>query len=637
MQSKALFELIDTIDTLEQRVWGADSPPPRTTLVLGQMQRVLLQAGRLLGKAQAVQRGDAELRIDLRDTVRRIIESVAGDGPRAPSLSTRHAALIQFAEDLFRYVESSCDLDSAAYAVVQYLKIGMARTLILDPRALERRDHPVRLFCEYLISSLKGYDRRSGSRADALMGRVAGVVKSVVETPLAAEAAYEAAYEAARRELIALIDTFDQDSSMFARNLIAKEKGEASRCDARLTVNRAILEAVSGKRLPLVLLQFLQQIWSKYLYITHLRQGMDSREWREGIDDIGVLARSLDIRDRDGLFRFYGTHLSKTLDRLRAGADSIYGDAALAERFFEVMDQICVETLAGRDQEIEDLTDLTTTSEDGLQDGPEALVVNAANRKLVESLRVGRWYHFTEKGMALRCQLIERNQKHRYCLFANLSGIKVARQEYAQAARAVESGLLQPIDTAPVLDRAMAYAGERLVEKIAQLENQALEAERLRAEAHERQRQEESALRLQQLQQARLREQARVLEEKRRRAQEQAKRQAEAQERSARLARERALHQVLADVERMQSGGRVDLIDGDRRKVTCKLGLKLKSSGKMIFVDHLGRKMCELLPEDLATRIIDGSAGILDYGVAFDDTLRDLIVERSEKIHVDDP
>ncbi len=633
MQSKALSELIDTIDTLEQRVWGADSSPSRPTLELGQMQRVLLQASRLLGKARAMQRGDAELRIDLRDMVRRIIESVAGVGPGSPSLSTRHAVLIQFAEDLFRYVESSCDLDSAAYAVVQYLKVGMARTLVLDPGALERRDHPVRLFCEYLISSLKGYDGRSGSRADALMGRVAGVVKSVAETPLAA-AAYEAAYEAARRELIALVDSFDQDSSMFARNLIAKEKGEASRCDARLTVNRAILEAVSGKRLPLVLLQFLQQIWSKYLYITHLRQGMDSREWREGIDDIGVLARSLDIRDRDGLFRFYGTHLSSTLDRLRAGADSIYGDVALAERFFEVMDLICAATLAGRGQEIEDLADLTTISEDGLQDGSEALVVNAANRNLAESLRIGCWYHFTENGMALRCQLIERNQKHRYCLFANLSGIKVARQEYAQAARAVESGLLKPVDTAPVFNRAMAYAGERLAEQIGQLENQALEAERLRAEAHERQRQEASA---QQLQQARLREQARLLEEKRIRAQEQAKRQAEARERAARLTRERALRQVLVDVERMQSGGRVDLIDGDRRKVTCKLGLKLKSSGKMIFVDHLGRKMCEMLPEELATRIIDGSAGILDYGVAFDDTLRDLIVERSEKIHVDDP
>ncbi len=94
--------------------------------------------------------------------------------------------------------------------------------------------------------------------------------------------------------------------------------------------------------------------------------------------------------------------------------------------------------------------------------------------------------------------------------------------------------------------------------------------------------------------------------------------------------REQTLQQVLSSVNRMQPGGRVELIGDDGRKIACKLGLKLKSSRKLIFVDRLGRKVQELLPEHLAERIVEGSAVITDYGVAFDDTLQRLIIDRSE-------
>ena len=63
-----------------------------------------------------------------------------------------------------------------------------------------------------------------------------------------------------------------------------------------------------------------------------------------------------------------------------------------------------------------------------------------------------------------------------------------------------------------------------------------------------------------------------------------------------------------------------------------KLALKLRSSGKLIFVNRLGQRGLELLPRDFAERIVDGAANIVDYGVAYDYGLQSLISTRDEKL-----
>ena len=52
-------------------------------------------------------------------------------------------------------------------------------------------------------------------------------------------------------------------------------------------------------------------------------------------------------------------------------------------------------------------------------------------------------------------------------------------------------------------------------------------------------------------------------------------------------------------------------------------------------VDRFGDKLAEFRREDLAQQIVQGNAGILDFGVAFDDTLQNLITERNKKPHFD--
>jgi hypothetical protein len=357
---------------------------------------------------------------------------------------------------------------------------------------------------------------------------------------------------------------------------------------------------------------------------------MDSREWHKSMQDIHILIRSVAVRDRDQLFRLYSTQLTRILARVRLGADSIHGDWTLTRNFFNAMDRLYEARLAGVEPELE--AAVVAGANDEVPAAAESEIDQIEDLRLIDALKVGDWYKLPEKGLELRCKLIEKNLQHRYCLFTNLSGRKVAATRFQDIAGFLQDGVLKRIDTSPVFDNALAFACRQMGEQLPKLEAKAEQTERERATILEQKRQEESAQRLRRLEEERLRQETQLLEEKRRREREHARREREARMQAERAAREGALRQVLSEIERLQPDGRVEFIGDDGQTTTCKLALKLRSSGKLIFVNQLGRRVQELLPGDFAEQILDGAASIVHYGVAYDCGLQSLILTRDEKL-----
>ncbi len=622
MQSETVGELFEHLVKLESRLFGSQLSSDRL-ITPDSLKQILRRAG--ADYIAAGQSGEVTAqRLVLSSIIKEIIESGPETIQPKPLLSMRHEALLQVVEYLFRYLEYAADLDPDAYAAIQYLQVGLAQILIADPGALNQAEHPARRFLELLVGACKGYDRHAGPKAEALLVQVRRLVKTAVESPDSPDWAFGSA----RREFAALLDEYDREILEFAKNMITKEKGEVVSNDAKLAVNREISIAVKRKKLPLVLLQFLQRIWNKYLYVTYLRHGMRSREWYQGVEDIHTLVHGLCIRDPNELLKFYTDGRSRTLKRIRAGASSIHGDDALVKQFFATLESIHEQVAECKRPDVEEYI---VDPPEELLDTSKSAVADATHQFPLDDLRVGHWYKLLEEGLEARCKLIEKNLKYGYCLFSNFSGIKTARLDYADAARSASAGTLKHIDSSPVFDRAMEFACQQVEEQIPRLESKVRSVEQERAKIQKQQRRAEAAENLRRLEDGRLREEARLFEESRIREQEQARREIKSHVEAQGEAREQALQQILSGINRMQPGGWVELIGNDGGKITCKLALKLRSSRKLIFVDRLGRKVQELLPEHLAERIVDGSAAIVDFGVAFDDTLRRLIVERREQ------
>lgn len=539
-------------------------------------------------------------------------------------LSFRQAGVIQSAEQLFLYLERAGDIDPLAFGYVRHLLPDVARIMLVDLNALTRPEYPVRSFLEILLKICRLYDPYSGSRADRWMARMSALVQDLAGSPLP----LEAAYQLATRELVAMLNAHNNENLKLAESLVAKEHGQALQDDARLQVNRDLQEAMSGRRLPERFVQFLDRVWSKYMYITYLRHGTASTEWSSGIEHVRILAESLDLQGRDQMFRYYGSHVADALDKVREAAFSIHQDEYLVQRFFEQLNSIHMSIMNEEEPEF------------GQRILLKPLTVNEASSggfdRQLATLRVGDWYQLKERGLNLRCKLVEKNRKHTYCLFVNFSGIKVAKYAFDQVHQRLQVGTLICIESTPLFDSALKHACLALSNQLPRMRKQTAEVERAREDILQRRRQAQAQEQLRRLEQQQRREEEQRCQERLQQEQERLRREASVREDAQRVARDNAVQQTLTSIKRLQPGGWLELIDAQNRRISCKLGLRIKSTGKLIFVDGLGRKVTELAPSKLADCIVDGSASILDYGVAFDDTLASLISDRSEKLDINE-
>ncbi len=560
-------------------------------------------------------------------SVLRSLKNTPSSQGQVPLLSIYQSGLLQATEHIFKHLEYASDIDPTVYRLVNHLQVDLTRLLARDNEFFSDPGHPMRRFCEILLRICRLFDAYSGSRSEQLLQEVA----VIVETLDTSESSQGGNVEACIDALVEVFEQHNAESLELARKLIAGEQGACLQENARQLVNREMFHAVEGLRLPPVFVHFLERAWSKYLYVTYLRNGSESRNWTTGIRVIRLLANSLHIRGRDTMFHYYGSQIPAALRTLKDAAYSIHQDVDLVENLLAELDDIHQRILNEEQLDISDWVEVHSANPvNSSKTVPEP-------SPQIESLLVGHWYKLNQGGLKRRCKLIEKNLQYGYCLFTNLSGILAAKLSFVEAEHILGKAGLQRMDAIPALENGLTYCTRELHKQLPGLERQVKEAEQAWLDANRRQKKQEAAELIRrheeqrrQKEEARRQEQLRLEEERRL-----AKAEAEAEEQQA--ARRRLVDQAQAKLARMQSGGWLELIRDDQTRVSCKLGLRLKSSGKMIFVDSLGRKVAELHSQELAEKIVDGSASILDYGVAFDSTLSGLINERSEKIHRDEP
>lgn len=143
-----------------------------------------------------------------------------------------------------------------------------------------------------------------------------------------------------------------------------------------------------------------------------------------------------------------------------------------------------------------------------------------------------------------------------------------------------------------------------------------------REQARDKARREAQALR---------RAQEEALEEERRRESEREARETREREEAEQAARDEAeaarisqaaeqWEGLLAEVDGLEAGSWIQLGSGDET-IRLKLALRIRASGKLVFVDRYGLSRREIQRETLATRLRDGEARLLSEGAEFADTL----------------
>ncbi|XOZ34240.1 DUF1631 family protein [Halomonadaceae bacterium KBTZ08] len=391
-----------------------------------------------------------------------------------------------------------------------------------------------------------------------------------------------------------------------ASRLWQTEVGAAGQRAAEQAVRAALARTLRGRHLPSGLKAFIEADWRALMRRAIMDHGLESESWRHAWRLLEWLVwvgdESLCGQDRNRLYHV-GEQLSDKLVQVVSMVDGRDPDP----QRFQVVETLLAQRL--RDEPVDQEAAETPEADPRWLEKPDPAQGDEAREW------VGSWYLYEEDGQQIRQFLTGFLEETGEVLWTNARGAKLSIESFRSVRARYEAGELTQL---PEAYPFAAVLNDTLDSLQRVLESQ----KKQREEARDKARREAEALR---------RAQEEALEDERRREQEREQREAREREEAAQAARDEAearqvseaaelWENVLAEVDCLEAGSWIQLGSSDEA-VRLKLALRIRASGKLVFVDRHGLNRQEVLREDLAARVRDGEAQLLSQGAEFADTL----------------
>lgn len=459
-------------------------------------------------------------------------------------------------------------------------------------------DRPLRALIEHAAGLLRGFDARSGRRAEALPQRVHELLANAVQLRDLSGAA--AGLSALARELAAEIRPVEQQ-------LVQKDREQRRREDAARHTARLLDEHIGIRPLPAFARRYFDGELRKLMQILHVQGETRAADLAQLTSALDHLLWALTEADADSLKREYAARVAQpqaTLLELMAG---VQDSARPGELFFAALEEHLFAIISGHKPADDD----TWLPQGEAEAGSWTLASDASLR--ARALRVGDWLELATDAGPVRARLLDKDLHRGIYLFANLSGLRVARYSQTEMVERLEQGQARIVDSRPLFIACQGALVEAIENRILRLQEEALaraeaakqaEAERLRAELAKAQ--------------AHL-------------AAERARRQAELKARAEAEARARLIDDCKRECAKLQSGAWIAVLQNGGW-LRAQLAVVLARSGERLFVDDGGRKVLQADLDQLATLLADQQLRISDHGKALDETLRQMVQDRRQHL-----
>lgn len=468
-----------------------------------------------------------------------------------------------------------------------------------DAVAVER---PLRRWLDSL-QALRGWSR-TGGRSDRT------VEQQLTELEQAVSAAFERGDEDPIEDCVSgwieQMRRHTDQAERVAVRLWQTESGAAGQRAAEQAVRAMLSRTCRGRVLPPGLIRFIEEDWRGLMRRAALKDGLDSDVWRHTCRLLEWLVwvgdPDLCGQDRNRLY-----HVGEQFtDKLGQVIEMVEGDAPDPRRFTDI-DALLAHRM--RDEPVEqEAADFAEADPRWLEpsDGTDASDARAWE---------GGWYLYEEEGQEIRQYLLGFLAETGEVLWTNAQGARIGLESFRSVKTRFEAGELT------LLPDAYPFAAV-LDDTLNSLER-VLEAQReQRDQARDKARKEADALR-------RAHEEA--LDEGHRRETEREAREIRARDEAEQAARDEAeaerirqaseqWQNLLAEVDRLEEGSWIQQGSGDDA-LRLKLALRIRASGKLVFVDRYGLNRREIQRETLAEQVRDGEARLLSEGAEFADTL----------------
>jgi len=503
--------------------------------------------------APAINGAPANLRSLLSDLLRNETQTAA-------AINQVDDDVINLVSMMFEFILDDRNLAAPMKALIGRLQIPMVKVAIADKTFFSKGGHPARRLLNEMAMACLGWQESSeeNQRKDSLFNKMEETVRSILtefDTDMSI-------FERLLVDFRSFLDKEKRRAQILEQRTIDAEDGKAKSERARAQVDAELNRICVGKELPLAVTKLLREAWANVMFITSLKQGVESDEWRNcsvtAQQLVWSVTAAMDKENRQSLLKL----VPELLQKLRTGLESISFSPFETTNLFKQLETVHLARLRG---EPKPQTEAATASAADLEAKAAALAAKNASMKAAMAEAQAR---AQQAATAVQVKVEELAAP----VEATIENLVPAADESVSFASEISSVNAEVIETVEVAV-VSAIATEELVEIVSldqSLTNQPVTEESI----------SESL---------------------------------------------KADPQHLALVNNITQGTWFEMQGEAGEKYRCRLAAIIRSVGKYIFVNRSGMKVAEESRESLAIALQTKRLTILDDGMLFDRALEAVI------------
>jgi diguanylate cyclase (GGDEF)-like protein len=361
---------------------------------------------------------------------------------------------LELVDNLFTDIRTDVDVAPDLRPSLGNLQIPLAKLALLEPQFFQEKEHPARGVVDKVaqLASSANYPNK------ALENKVSGVIDNIVDN-------YQADSNVFENALSVLDKLVYQQEKALERNVervVKTQDGQEKLRKANAAVDKVLRKRIRPPYAPKPIVDLVQNGWRDLLVLTHVKDGPNSRAWKDYTKTLDLLslwlleqskgASAADIQVERGL------EAEPFVDMVR---QQIVTGLPTNVAHEPVLDEL-LEVLSGRAEveqaEIAPYEPDTRPKPAEVRKKVETLPRLRRWVKRVEELKTGSWLNYKDKnGAKRRMQLAWVSEDKDRFIFVNERGQKLSELSNIELARQLSRGV-QPrteADELSLVDQSM--------------------------------------------------------------------------------------------------------------------------------------------------------------------------------------
>lgn len=404
-------------------------------------------------------------------SLEQVLSRVQAHKGQALELSATQRETVRLVGMLFDYILRERSLADPIKDVLVRLQVPVLKVALIDANFFADKSHNARRLLNEIAVQAVGWQQ--GNDKNPQNEPLAKCINRIVENIVHDFDLNVDVFGQALSEMSSFIEKERRRSAVLEKRMVDAEDGKARAELARKKVAAEIDSRLHKVAVPRVVADFLRGPWSNVLFVNGLKHGFDSTVWTEHLSLVSDLIWSVQpkklAQDRQALI----IRGPKLLTSLRSGLDAVsYNPFEVSELLIQIEELHIarirgeqVETCEAESATIEPVADVKPVPEAPVPAAPakgQVTQVNSLGKDdpyllTVASFVQGAWFDIFEKegDEPLRCRLAAHIKPTGKYIFVNRSGMKVAEKNRQELAVALRQGLLRPVDSGMLFERAL--------------------------------------------------------------------------------------------------------------------------------------------------------------------------------------